>query len=89
MDITWVDLLYIVGRPLAYVSMGLGMWRIIQTKSTKSFSLTAWGLGLLMVFAGFLRSLLSIHDFIFWLNGAILIVFSVIEFALIVKWRHQ
>jgi len=85
----FLDYLYIIGRPVAYVSMGLGLWRIIQTRSTKSFSLTAWFLGLVIVFATFFRSLFSLHDFIFWANAAIGIVFGVVEFALILKWRNQ
>jgi len=89
MEFSIIDYLYILGRPLAYISMGLGLWRIIQTKSTKSFSITAWALGLLMIFAIFIRSLFSLHDFLFWLNAMIGIVFSVVEFALIWKWRHQ
>ena len=84
-----IDWFYVLGRPLAYVSMVTGIWRIVQTKSTKSFSLTAWGIGVVMVGAIFIRSLFSLHDALFWVNAGIGLIFNLVEFGLIVKWRKQ
>ena len=84
-----IDILYVLGRPLAYLSSALGIRRIIQTKTTKSFSLLAWSIATLMVLATFIRSFFSLHDLIFWLNGVIGLCFSFTELFLIWKWRKQ
>lgn len=85
----FLDWLYVMGRPLAYLSGILGIRKIIQTKSTKSFSLTAWTIGTVIVLATFLRSLFSLHDLLFYVNGAIGLGMALTEMALIIKWRHQ
>ena len=83
------DWLYIMGRPLAYVSGILGLRKIIQTKSTKSFSITAWTIGTVIVLAAFLRALFSLHDLIFWVNAGIGLAMAIMELTLIIRWRHQ
>ena len=84
-----LDIFYILGRPLAYLSGILGIRKIIQTKSTKSFSILAWSIGTTIVLAAFLRSLFSLHDFLFYVNAGIGLLMAFAEMFLIIKWRHQ
>lgn len=83
------DWLYLMGRPLTYVSLLLGLYRIVKTRSTKGFSLTAWAMGTIIVLATFIRSLFSLHDLIFWTNAAFILAISFVELGLIWKWRHK
>ena len=84
-----LDIFYILGRPLAYLSGILGIRKIIQKKSTKSFSILAWSIGTTIVLATFLRSLFSLHDFLFYINAGIGLLMAFAEMFLILKWRHQ
>ena len=83
------DILFILGRPLGYLSSILDLKRLIQTKTAKNRSLIAWIIAFLLPIITLFRAMLSVHDLIFTLNAIVVVALSTADLILIVKWRNQ
>ena len=83
------DYFYIVSMPLGWLTSILATWRLIQTKSARSWSITAYALALTLLSVSFTRALLSVQDFLFSLNFAVFLVLNSFQLACIWKWRKQ
>jgi hypothetical protein len=83
------DYFYIIAMPLGYSTSIMDTWRIIQTKSAKSRSIYAYAMSLGLLSITMFRALLSVHDFLFWLNATIYIVLNSFQLVCILKWRKK
>ena len=83
------DILYILGRPGAYLADILDLRRLIQTKSARNRSLTAWILALVLPSITLLRAWLSVHDLVFTLNALAATILATTFLVLIIKWRKK
>ena len=83
------DILYLIGRPAAYLADILDLKRLIQTKTAKNRSITAWILAFVLPFVTLLRAWLSVHDLIYTLNALVSTLLALSFIILIIKWRKQ
>jgi len=83
------DIFYIITMPLGLFSSILDTSRIIKTRSAKSRSITSYALALFLVASFTLRSAFSVTDFLFTLNGILILLVNGFQLAIIIKWRKQ
>lgn len=83
------DVLFLLGRPLAYLSEFLDLKRLIKTRSAKDRSITAWMIPIVLTIPFFMRSLLVLHDWIYTLNSGLALVLDILFIVLIIRWRKQ
>ena len=83
------DILFVVGRPLGYLSGVLEIRTLIRTRIGKNRSLIAELIGFVIPLVTFARAWLSVDDLIFTLNALIGTILSGLVFVFVWKWRKN
>lgn len=83
------DILYLIIMPIAWFSSIWDTRRVWQTKSAKSRSLSGYGIALLLVLSATLRAWFVLQDFIFTLNGVVILLLNSFQLGCFWKWRKQ
>ena len=84
-----VDALFILAMPAAWLSTILSIRKLWKVKSSKSWSIPAWCIGLSLLSLGYARAIFSIHDFLLTFHLTIIWVLNVIQQVLIIKYRNK
>ena len=83
------DYFYIVAMPIGWLTSILDTRKIIQTRSARSRSVSAYGIALILMSTTLFRALFSVNDFLFWLNASVFMELNGFQFGCIVRWRKQ
>ena len=84
-----VDALFILAMPAAWLSTILSIRKLWQVKSSKSWSIPAWCIGLSLLTLSYVRAIVSIGDFLLIFHLSIIWVLNIIQQVLIIKFRNN